>query len=301
MDKFNLKKEGIKFIVLFLETCVLNWSFFWYFNDSKNIESIISILVSLIAVIGTLAFLLKKKDKPNNIRESGIFDDSLISAKVIEHLSDERGKAFNDLRQNISKGDEIWILGTGVTSFLNEKENLEIYLKNGARIKILMINNKLLRNTRECQGELGIMNYIVHSNNIENLPLIEQEVLCDIDNYNFLIKKKHFDKYFSRENYHEDIQESYHIIEKMQKKIIDNNWDGNLEAKHFLSFMPLSMTAIITSTNKKMIIEFILPFSEKRLMIKSSSIENTKIFDLFIKFFKDTWRNSKKIEQNENR
>ena len=292
-------KEVIHIVILLLEVLVLAWAIEWFRKDPTNNEAFFKFLSALIAFVSTLLYFTFKKDKNSMSNISN--NNSLISAKVIEHLGDERRKAFNELRQNITKGDEIWILGTGVTSFLNDRENLEIYLKNGARIKILMLNDRLLRNTRECQEELFIKKNFAKITNLEELNKLGADVLCDIESYNFLIQKKHFDKYFGRKNYHQDVQESYQIIEKLKKQIIEDNWEGELKAKHFKSFLPLSMTAIKTDTNKKMIIEFILPFSDKRLMVKSSSNENKEIYDLFIEFFNNTWKNSNLVEQYENR
>ena len=182
-------KDYLKFAILLIEFSALISTIIWIKRDTEGTEPFVAFLVALGAFITTLLtikFLNERNPNPGTIQ-----------AKVIEHLSEERRAEFNKLRQNITKGDEIWILGTGVTSFLNDRENLEIYLKNGARIKILMINDKLLKNSKECNSD------ILYNMPDKDKKEIEKALICDIENCNFMIRKKHFDKYFQRNGYHE--------------------------------------------------------------------------------------------------
>jgi hypothetical protein len=286
-------KDYLKLISLLIEFSALIGSLIWIRHDCNNLEPFITFLCALGVFIGTLFTIKIVKEK--NLKTSRLVQENearIIRAKVIEHSSEERRVAFNQLRQNITTGDEIWILGTGVTSFLNDRENLESYLRNGARIRILMINDKLLKNSKEC------INSLASNNSVQDKSTLERILVCDIENWNFLIRKKHFDNYFKREGYHEDVSNSYNIIDTMQKKIKDESWDGSLDARHFLSFLPLSMTAIRTKAeNRKMIIEFVLPFTEKRILLNSSSGENGELYELFIDFFTSTWKRSKNIKE----
>jgi len=261
----------------------------WLYNK-PSWEPLFALITILLAIIGFLGYFASNY-KRFIFRKN---KDSLIYAKLLEQHSEERRNGFDALRQDIKKGDQIWILGTGVTSFLADHGNLESYLKNGAQIRVLMINDILLKTDRSCQEE-GARKFFEQVRKYPKIvKKIENEFLCDIQKCNFLIQQQHFNNYFQRENYHEKVQESYKTIRKMKEIIKANNWLGSIDAKHFSTFFPLSMTVVNPNKDNdmRMIIEFVLPFTDQRLLLQYPQNKgDVQLFKMFINFFNNTWNN----------
>lgn len=291
-EKIKFWLQGVGFFIavivlivalIFLFKCP-SWSYFS------------TVIAMLLAVVGFLGYFAINY-------ESFVFrqnKDSLIHAKLLEQDSEERRNMFTALRQGIKRGDQICILGTGVTSFLGDEDNLQSYLKNGAQINVLLINNVLLKTDRTCQGDEVIRKLLEQAKNSTHINrVVGNEFLCDIEKCHFLIQQQHFNHYFKRADYHEKVQDSYKTILKMKKLKEQNNWSGNIDAKHFSSFFPLSMTVVNPNRDSemRMIIEFVLPFTEQRLLLQyPQSKGDVQLFKLFLDFFNDTWnKHSKNI------
>jgi hypothetical protein len=262
----------------------------WLYN-TPSLEKLITVITLLLAIIGFLGYFATNHRsfvfRPNK--------NSLIQAKLIEQYSEERKNAFAELRSGIKQGDQIWVLGTGVTSFLEASSDLEAYLNNGARIQILMFNNDLLKTNRTCQGNEGVKKILDTINSkIKPNDNLGEQFLCDIQNCHFLIQQQHFNHYYKRSNYHEKIIKSQEIVQETKKLIREKNWPGSIEAKKFTTFFPLSVTVVNPNSqdDMKMIIEFVLPFTDQRLMLQyPQNKENKQLYQIFVNFFSDTWNN----------
>ena len=93
---------------------------------------------------------------------------------------------------------------------------------------------------------------------------------------NVLIDKSHFLRYYNRDQYLKEMADAYNLISEYKKQIIENEWVGRLEVKHFFSLLPLSITAVLPNhtLNRKLLVEFIIPFTTNRIILKSSLYEN---------------------------
>lgn len=254
-----------------------------HFDRSDEIVSVMKGQLSML-----LARLIKETKSeilaPNN--------NMILSATVVGHLSTERQKIFDRLYHNVDKGDTIKILGTGVTNFLGNEERIHGYLKDGNKIEVLMVNNNIIKDDLHCTSDVFInnINYFAKTNTVE---LIDKDlkVHCYLANTNFLIDKNHFNNYHKRANYNDNVAQSVALIKKYRQDDISEKFKGSLLAKHFCSFTPLSITAILKNDKKKndLLAEFIIPFTEKRIIIHSTYNENHTVFDLFMDFFDSTW------------
>lgn len=224
-------------------------------------------------------------------------NQNLINADVVGHDSNERQNYFDKFYPNINKGDTLRVMGTGVTSFLGRKERIKGLLKAGSHIQLLLINNHIIKGDFQCSSDNFIQNLNVVLEEKKVLNPTEMKVHCPLYNTKFLIDTKHFNKYHNREkekDYHKKIQDSIELIQDYQKEFEKENYIGTITAKHFNSFVPLSITAIFNDkiNDNELIAEFILPFSESRIIFNSTKEDNPKVYKIFMDFFTSTWSNS---------
>ncbi|MDR1004862.1 MAG: DUF4062 domain-containing protein [Prevotellaceae bacterium] len=264
----------------------------------------------------------RKKRKIDNVSTNS------VSALILKSESAERENIFTDLyRSNVDGNDQIIVMGTGVTHFLLDEARVNDFLEKGNHIRVLLLRDEIIRkeDIDLCELEQYIKREMIEDEIIrkEDIDLcgleqyIKRKIIekctdkqCPLKKLNILIRQKHFLGYFgkgvTKSSKKTAREESYYYVERMedayrkckfyQQKIRDNSWTGTFELKHFYSFIPMSMTAIASNdtNNKNMVIEFVIPFTDNRIILKSSVNENQFIYDTFIRFFEDTWIKSKK-------
>lgn len=167
-----------------------------------------------------------------------------------------------------------------------------------------MINDQIIKTEWACSSKEFIerLNNVIHESDFKQISELEAKTNCPLASNNILVDTNHFNKYYKRDKYNDEVRNSYDLIKEYKIKIKKNNWPGKIEAKHFYSFVPMSITAILPdhSSNRKLLAEFIIPFTEQRILLKSSLSENREIYELFIKFFNDTWSRALPIQLIEN-
>lgn len=224
----------------------------------------------------------------------------LISANVVSHDSNARQNYFDKFYLNVDVGDIVRVMGTGVTNFLSRKERIEGLLKDGITIELLLINDKIIKSNFQCSSDDFIKKIIPYLKDLKAYLPSEFKVHCSLNNTKFLIDTKHFNKYHKREgdtDYHQKIQESILTVQKYRKEFEAKKFKGKIVPRLFNSFVPLSITAIFNENvnDNDLIAEFILPFSESRIIFNSTKEENPKVYKLFMDFFTSTWFNSNEI------
>jgi hypothetical protein len=217
----------------------------------------------------------------------------ILPAAIVGHRDRKREKIFERLFLNVNDGDTIRIMGTGVTNFLKDEDRIYSLLKDGNNIEILLINNKIVKSNWSCTSDEFVARLATSVPGIQIQDSIPKElkVFCPLPDLNFLIDTKHFNKYHSREDYNKNIESSVELIRKHQSKYGSEKNFGKIEAKHFKSFVPLSITSIHQefTSKKQLIAEFILPFTTNRIIFHSDNDENPRVFELFMEFFTSTW------------
>lgn len=225
---------------------------------------------------------------------------NVINADVVGHDSNERQNYFDRFYPNIDSGDTLRVMGTGVTSFLSRKERIKGLLKGGSHIQLLLINNHIIKGDFQCSSDEFIQKVNVAFEETKVYAPTGTKVHCPLYNTKFLIDTKHFNKYHNREkekDYHKKIQDSIKLIQEYQEEFEKENFVGTITAKHFNSFVPLSISAIFNDkvNDNELIAEFILPFSENRIIFNSTKEDNPKVYKIFMDFFTSTWENSNNI------
>lgn len=242
---------------------------------------------------------------------TGLFKDQLkyikqsrkkyeyINSTIVDHNSLLRKNAFDELFTEIDEKDTIKILGTGVTKFLKDTESVETFLKNENHIKILLVNDQMIKSDWACSSKQFIdrLNEAFLIPAADLITELQAKTYCPLAVNNILVDKNHFNNYYQRDEYSEEVRNSYALINTYQSEIKKKNWKGTLEVKHFHSFIPMSITAVFPdhSSNKKLLVEFIIPFTENRILFKSSLKDNKNIYNVFIDFFDETWKRAKEL------
>lgn len=260
--------------------------------DFKDVNELIEIFKKQL--------ILKFQDLISKEKTRYIENENYIFSKIVGHNSNERRNSFSDLFTEIDGNDEIRILGTGVTKFLSDKESVEGFLEGGNKIKILLINDKIIKDEWACTSKefLEKLNLRNECDPIKIIKELEVKTLCPLSVLNVIVDKNHFLKYYNRDQYLKEMSDSYNQISEYRKQIFKNGWTGSIEVKHFFSLIPLSITAVLPNhtSNRKLLVEFIIPFTANRIILKSSLKENKEIYTTFMNFFEETWTKAKEID-----
>lgn len=259
---------------------------FFDYTDGKDLKAILRKQLSLL-----FRQLLKERRESNRHRLDSV---SYVKAEIVSHTSGERQNAFDELFSAVQPGDTIKILGTGVTKFLGQDDRVEGLLRDGHTIEILLVNDQIVKKDWACTSSEFIdrLNTAFRNNSGGAIDELRTKTLCPLADLNFLIDMNHFNKYYQRPDYVKKVSGSTEVIFEYSHKIGKHGWSGSLDARHFQSFVPMSITAIVpaASNKRKLLAEFIVPFTEQRIILKSSLQENPHIYELFLEFFSETWQ-----------
>lgn len=205
-------------------------------------------------------------------RENAKCNAAGVYSQIVSHQSTERTRAFLDLNDNAS--NSLSIYGIGISSISKNTELLDRILKGGGVVKLCMVDPNIFK-AGQCLKS------------------------CSLDDTNFCVYSEHIDQYI-RNEYYEDIHKSYHRVMDYRKKAESNGW--NLQVKVLKSFIPLSINIINEDREKAaLIIEYNMPFTNKRLLIQTDNSENNAdYFKDLCNVFRVIWEKAVEIKDNGN-
>lgn len=218
----------------------------------------------------------------------------IISASIVESHSpnDNRNSEFQKLYQEAKEGDTIKVLGLGVTSFLNG-EIIDDLLEKQVNVTILLMDEKIIKNENDCEFEKLIKK-------LSSMDLNETDKSCPVTIRNVLIDKNHFSDYQHRcKNtvYLDKMRQAYDNCKRYKLA-----YPKLFKFFYFNSFIPMSITAFQKKgENKsgKLIVEFIIPFTNNRILLKVLEEKNKTIYDTFMSFYDTLEERSRKSEKTE--
>lgn len=190
---------------------------------------------------------------------------------------DSRGERISDfqaLRKNAKKN--IMIMGIGMSS-VSKDNDIENLLKKGININVLIMAPEILVDS----------------------PLSKEE----LPNKNILIDNQKFSSFYSKNNYKEIIEKSISDFRKIaddQKERYNNCngcWnEGMIDVRKYFYYIPMNVTISDMDekdpTKSKLVAEFCLPFSAKRIRTKLSHGE---VKELIQSQILELWENAEKI------
>ena len=211
-------------------------------------------------------------------------DESAIRALIVETFSknDNRDYEFSLLCNSAKKGDRISVMGMGVTSFLKNQARIKPLLEKGVHITVLLMHESIIKKDWRCRFELVSQNVIADQRRIELGKNGKKIGKCPVSSTNIIIEGKHFGQYQKKEeeelnNYLSDMKSACKLC-----KDYKNQYESLFDYFYFYSFIPMSMTAI---EGERMIVEYIIPFTKNRILMKIAKDNEPKIFDTFMNFF----------------
>lgn len=223
----------------------------------------------------------------------------------------QRDSKFEELRHILEEEDDYYVMGMGVTSFLRNTDIVEQLLIKGIHITVLLMSVKLIKDTWDCAFQCF---YNDHTPGCQTSCPYNDAIMegCPSSLFNFLIDKDHFLNYQGKKHqnqgnrntverdlymtameealkYCPKYKETAESLKRTDRKVC------SFEYYQMFSFYPLSMTAVKkkTGSGSRLIVEYIVPFTDKRILLDVSEEEHKDIFDLFINFFENTLKSSR--------
>lgn len=261
-----------------------------------------------------LPIMVQKEAKTSKKGENGNSTDNRIEAFIIEQDDPERDKKFIEINKNVKR--EYWVLGVSLSALPKKENKLKQWANTDIDLRLCMLDadmtiDELCRESIE-HGYCSIKNYIDSSENSLITPdkIIEMiqndEIKCQQDCkdfltlYHVLINSVHFKEYYhTSRDYKKTIQSSYTNLKNIADDIgKDENEEYKLQLRFADSFIPLSMTVKDASLDTgSMIVEFQLPFTNKKILIMLEKAEKGEMFNEFVELYKEVWKRAKKANE----
>ena len=262
----------------------------------------------------TAPLTVQKEAKADKKEEDGKPADNKIEAFVIEQDDKEREKKFIEINENVKK--EYWVLGVSLSALPKKENKLKQWASTGIDLRLCMLDadmtiSELCRESIE-HGYCSIKNYIESSENADITPekIIEMiqnaEIKCQQDCkdflalYHVLINSVHFKEYYhTSRDYKKTIQSSYTDLKNIADDIgKDRHGKYKLQLRFADSFIPLSMTVKDASLDMgSMVVEFQLPFTNKKILIMLEKAEKEEMFNEFVDLYKEVWERANQANE----
>lgn len=226
----------------------------------------------------------------NNFFGSNNDGEAALKSYVTTHENKAfRNEKFAELKSKAKCS--ITIMGVGITN-VNAKE-ITSYLNSGISLRLLMMNPNIL----------------LDHFNFENFTKSQNESFDYLSAFDMMLKNNHLGRFYDRSQYNLEIVASYNrlkeLVETVKEDHLKDSKKGNIEMRVFNSFIPMSLTSInsFEPYNKErlgkeeFIVEFSLPYSDKRIHIPISKESDIKTYNSFIESIDKLWLNSKPVDE----
>ena len=196
-----------------------------------------------------------------------------ITTQIVNHASIERDKSFIEL--NSRAETSLSIYGIGITSVSKKPDLFTKILYNGGTVQLCMVDPEIFK-SKDCGGDSGIKQ-------------------CTLKATKFCIYSGHINDYV-RPKYYRSIIESFKRLKKYQEEEA-SKLPGKFTIKVLRSFIPMSINIINENTDKaELIIEYNMPFQEKRLLLQLSKQENDSYYTKVQEVFDTIWKKAGEVK-----
>lgn len=237
-----------------------------------------------------------------------------IEAFIIEQDDPERDKKFIEINKNVKR--EYWVLGVSLSALSQKENKLKQWANTDIDLRLCMLDadmaiSELCKESIE-HGYCSIKNYMESSEIADITPekIIEMiqnaEIKCKQDCkdflalYHVLINSVHFKEYYhTSRDYKKTIQKSYMDLKNIADDIgKDRHGKYKLQLRFADSFIPLSMTVKDASLDTgSMVVEFQLPFTNKKILIMLEKAEKEEMFNEFVDLYKEVWERANQANE----
>ncbi len=208
-----------------------------------------------------------------------------INSIIVSHFAPERTRAFTDVNEKAK--NSLSVYGIGITHVSKDKQLMERILKSGGSIRLCMMDPTVFK-----KGKCDHL--ILDQQSLSSMHIKVEN--CDIENMNFCIGATHMNAYI-RDEYAEDVQNSYKRLIKFRDEIADKKW--NFEVRLLRSFVPISINIINEKNDEaELIAEYNMPFVEKRLLLQADKKQNPEYYTQLVDVFEAIWNRSERVEND---
>jgi hypothetical protein len=186
-----------------------------------------------------------------------------------EDASGERIHDFQTLR--IQATESIYVMGIGATYFSNDLSLLNRLLEKDLEVRILIMDPSVIASSRSARSRK--------------------------DTPGMMIMEDSFDAFFVREGYHSDVKSSCSRLVNYVAGKRSENPQAKIELRLYRDLMPLNFTAIDETGNGKILLEFCLPFSDKRLRMHFSKQYQEEVYKEILEITDNMWKNARPIPE----
>lgn len=195
-----------------------------------------------------------------------------ITAQIVPHLSSERQISF--LQLNDRAETSLSIYGIGITSVSKKPDLFTRVLSNAGTVQLCMVDPEIFK-SKDCGRDSGMKQ-------------------CTLKTTKFCIYSEHINEYVRRA-YYRSITESFKRLKKYQEDEA-SKLPGKFTIKVLRSFIPMSINIINEDTDKaELIIEYNMPFQEKRLLLQLSKWENDSYYTQIKEEFDTIWEKAGEV------
>jgi|GEM_PF-6296479 len=285
-------------------------------NQAKYDEQMSLLLEKEAKYAKQMSSLTEREEKITK-KEVNAEKEGCLFTRLVEHEDTQREALFTVLNNSVSSSYKVYGIGLGKLSF--DETRIKNLINRGVNITLCMANPNIFRSIvckeNISNGYCEVLNN--HFNNVK-LPQTKDDVQSWLESncsflkdymkkYNVLLEQNHIGKYLNLTDYHKDVSFSYEKIESIIDSIGKESNKGTIKLGETNSFIPLSMTIADSekdangqyNENAQMIIEYILPYTGKRLMIHILRKNEHEKFDSFVELFEKICENSSLVKSND--
>lgn len=257
---FNVAVYSI-IVTIFPETkkAILDWiqNTLQIYGAPWLAEGFLFIAVNLIVVAFWLIFQIFWVQRNNGAMRIAVGDDS--DGKRIEEFQYFRAKAKKN----------VLIMGIGMSGISKDTNRVEEFVKEGKDITFLIMDPDVL---------VAVPSDSITNGTVEISKVYQSNLQQQFQKTKIAIDDKKFSEFYLTDNYRENIKAAIGNLQNFvnrqeeRRKECKDKWnEGEIKVFKYSYYIPLNVTISDKGeANSKLIVEFCLPFSTKRIRAKFS-------------------------------
>lgn len=277
-------------------------------DEDKNnyLSAVLAIMfiLTILFIISIIILIIRQRKK---VKKEDSKDLNESDTKIVAHIIDaSNDKARNGIYLNVNQGVQksYKVYGTSLHSIANDHEDMLLKMaENNVNIKLCMMNPDITDDElckKLIEKDLCVMSkfFDAEENSMDNFKEKKSKVL---KNYNDPLNKLKIyistcyikDYFNTATDYKQRLKSSYEDLNAIVMKIKNKGHD-EAEIRIKNSFIPISIT-IADAENEfgKMVVEFYIPYTSKRVLIELNKQQHENLFNGFLEFYESLWNSDK--------
>ncbi len=248
-------------------------------------EAVVFTLVSIILIIQN-----RKKNKEYKPIEAIINKNEKMEAYIVEQDSPLREKIFARLNQHAVK-KTYNVFGNGLAALIEKHAFINKLLCNNVNINICMIDPEVICDDK-CKKHYSEYSKIMNLDH-PDMEKFNEHIKGFFETADHLmeisVKRNYLRGYYNAKfDYSTQINASYISLEQIIQNAPEYVQDriGQFAFYTIKSFLPMSITIIDEEEEDgEMIVEYYLPYTDKRMLIYVKKTDSPEVFQSFMEFY----------------